>query len=308
MSHVARDASEAAAAPHDAPLVLLDERTGHAGARSASGACYTRGAPEWLRAAVGGERAIALDLSRGVKFFRAHDAPYAVQLAVLCAGAAAYFSLTGRAPPAAVVRLPLRQANNCFANAALQCLVRVSSPALWAAGPAEAGAATSDLPAGLEALAKDHLREALRSFSARQDATLVAAVKHLVGRVLVRAADKAQDFDDGAQHDSSEFVLRLLSSGLDASPAPVPSARADALRWDVPRGDFQFEELPRGAAPPPRAAAVVSHTGGAASGHYVAYIRHGGGWRAVGDLTSSEPRNNVKLAFYCTSLAPKFLE
>ena len=71
------------------------------------------------------------------------------------------------------------------------------------------------------------------------------------------------------------------------------------------------QELERGAAAPADAAAVVAHTGGLASGHYVGYMSlpgsGGGSWRAVGDVTASVPRENVKLAFFCDSVAPMFM-
>jgi len=162
-----------------------------------------------------------------------------------------------------------------------------------------------------QAIAKAHVREALRAFALTSDARAAAAVKHLVGRVLVRASDKAQDLDDGRQHDAAEFLLRLLSNGLDAAATPAEGGAGERLRWRVPAGRFSFEEVRALGAPAPAgASAIVAHEGYASSGHYTGYVAlpGGAGWRAVseGELGGRRAPGGAKIAFFSAGLAPRF--
>ena len=123
---------------------------------------------------------------------------------------------------------------------------------------------------------------------------MLSAALHLVGRVLRQAAERAPDLADGRQHDSAEFVLRLLRA-----LGHEPAFRCDASHlWYEVAGRVRVAEC-RGAAEPPKSAvAAVAYTGSAVAGHYTGMLRGpGGGWGEAGGQGFGAWRGGVCLWF-----------
>jgi hypothetical protein len=296
--------------PRGAPCraVLVDPATGACGAlvadgRGAAHAMLPAGAPPWMRAGLG--PCVFVQPRREVRFRRGGDAGYMSEQVPACAGGeAAHFALSydfrpGWTPRALEVRLPWAQGNACFAQATLQCLVRCGLRALWEEAAPVAPRVT-EAPPAFEALARAHLREALRQHAEDGRDAALAAAKHLVGHVLRTASDRAPDLDDGRQHDCCEFLLRLLGA-LGWEPEARLSEQG-ALAWRLARPPAEFQER-AGGQPPAGARAAVTHSGGPGGGHYTARGASPGGWHLLegngerGTPCAWPSRDRLKLVF-----------
>jgi hypothetical protein len=202
--------------------------------------------------------------------------------------------------PITRIALPSTTNNSCFARAALQCLTWCKAGDLWERRrPCGRERICDSLSPAAEEVARAHLREALRQFSNTGNEVALAAVKHLVGSVLRVEAHRTVNLDDGRQHDTCEFLLRLLSVlGVEARHL----ACEGSLRWEVERPHLRFEEREDGLLA--GAMAAVAHTGSGQCGHYTAYGRAGQSWAELrgggglaGGRLAGAPLGRVKLVF-----------
>lgn len=272
-----------------ARAVFVDPGTGACAAlvRPASGraAAYCSAcAPKWVRRALEAAGALYVAPRPQLKFSEESEKErYENATLRACTfGAAAHFAaqcgvVDAYQGPSVTLRLGGAAANSCFARAVLLCLREAGGAALWErepAGGSGAVACVSDLPAAHEATARGHLRECLRQFdSSPEDERLVAAALLIVGRVMRAAAERAPDLSDGRQHDAQEFALRLLRA---LGHEPAFSTSPGLLEFAA--GPVVLADVREAGAAPACARAVVAYAGNAASGHYTAHGRGGGGW------------------------------